>query len=244
LFDELNGFKEDLYNAFIEGMGNGAFIDIYFHHFNIEQFHRLIHDSVGKYTAYVVMPVSFKGIHEILNQLKDQRLYILDQENPELPEDLPIVFQDFERDTYDGLVQAKVRLEKYQTLVLSHFEHYRKPTGILKGFLRFCEDYGFNYEIEPAIRERKIRKGEVYLLTEDRNLIYIVLEAQKSKLVPGKDIGIIAYNETELRKVIANGITTISTDFVKMGKNLAQMIINQEKTRITNPSSLILRNSL
>ena len=36
-------------------------------------------------------------------------------------------------------------------------------------------------------------------------------------LVIGKQVGIISYNETPLKKIILNGITTISTDFEAMG---------------------------
>ena len=34
----------------------------------------------------------------------------------------------------------------------------------------------------------------------------------------GKDVGVISYNETPLKKIILNGITTVSTDFMMMGK--------------------------
>lgn len=244
LFDELNSFKEDLYNSFLKSMGKDVFIDIYFHHFNKEYFKHLILESIGNYTAYVIMPVGFQGITETLYKIPQNRLYILDQDNHELPENLPIVYQNFEKDTYNGLVMAVERLKKYDLLVLSHYEHFRKPDGILKGFTKFCREYNFNYEIEPSIRDRNIKKGEAYILTEDRNLVHIVLKAQQEKLIPGTDIGIIAYNETEFRKVIGEGITTISTDFTLMGQNLARLIKEQKKERIENPSALILRNSL
>ena len=37
LFDELNSFKEDLYNSFIEHLDEKIRVDIYFHHFNCFQ---------------------------------------------------------------------------------------------------------------------------------------------------------------------------------------------------------------
>ena len=47
-----------------------------------------------------------------------------------------------------------------------------------------------------------------------------------------------------LKEIVEGGITTISTDFKKMGNRLAQMIINNEKLKIENPNALILRESL
>ena len=34
LFDELNAFKEDLYNAFLEELNDNIQVDIFFHHFS------------------------------------------------------------------------------------------------------------------------------------------------------------------------------------------------------------------
>ena len=65
-----------------------------------------------------------------------------------------------------------------------------------------------------------------------------------STLKLGNDIGIISYNDTLLKEIIEGGITTISTDFNKMGASLATMINNNEHKQIENSNSFILRNSL
>jgi len=60
---------------------------------------------------------------------------------------------------------------------------------------------------------------------------------------PGKDIGIISLNDTMLKEILLGGITTISTDFKKMGSGLAEMIRNRKRVQVRNPSSLIIRSS-
>lgn len=47
-----------------------------------------------------------------------------------------------------------------------------------------------------------------------------------------------------LKEIVADGITTISTDFNLMGKSLAEMILNNQQVKIENPSRLILRKSI
>src|SRR5690606_9702165 len=42
VFDELNSFKEDIYNAFLSNMGPDTQVDIFFHHFNEQVFSKLI----------------------------------------------------------------------------------------------------------------------------------------------------------------------------------------------------------
>lgn len=53
---------------------------------------------------------------------------------------------------------------------------------------------------------------------------YLVVLTEKiifSNLEIGKHIGVISYNETPLKKIILNGITTISKDFKKLGTRAA-----------------------
>ena len=52
LFDELNAFKEDLYNSLISSLQGKANVEVYFHHFNYKVFKNLITESIGKYTSY------------------------------------------------------------------------------------------------------------------------------------------------------------------------------------------------
>ena len=76
LFDELNAFKEDLYNGLMNELKGKAYVDVYFHHFNYKVFKNLIAESIGKYTSYVIMPASFDNIGHLLTKL-DARLEAL-----------------------------------------------------------------------------------------------------------------------------------------------------------------------
>ena len=75
-------------------------------------------------------------------------------------------------------------------------------------------------------------------------MVEVIEKAMLQNLKLGSDFGIISYNETPLKKVVGNGITTISTDFQAMGKILAQMILQGKKEQIENKSRLIIRQSL
>jgi DNA-binding LacI/PurR family transcriptional regulator len=74
--------------------------------------------------------------------------------------------------------------------------------------------------------------------------VQVIEQSKKQKLILGTDFGIISYNDIPLKKVVENGITTISTNFSEMGKHLATMVLNSQKKQIENPSELIIRNSL
>ena len=81
LFDELNSFKEDLYNSFLIHVGKGVQVDIYFHHFNSKVFQKLIDDNNGNYTKYIIMPTNLAGATIAIKTLQVNEVYILDQTN-------------------------------------------------------------------------------------------------------------------------------------------------------------------
>lgn len=242
LFDELNAFKEAIYNAFLETMDNRAQVDIFFHHFNIDMFRKLVNESNGNYSKYIIMPTNLAGAAAIIKTLPKQDVYILDQTNSEL-KDYPSVHQNFVRDIYEALLQSKSLLEQYNKLLLI-FPGNKEPLGMVEGFELFCNRFAFEHEIVADFESTEIVKGTVFVIPADQHLVNVIEQAKRQNLVIGKDFGIISYNDIPLKKVVENGITTISTDFKLMGKTLAEMIINNNKGQIENPSGLILRNSL
>lgn len=53
LFNEFNEFKEDIYNSFMETVGNSATVDLYFHNYNRKVFETLVNNANHKYTTYI-----------------------------------------------------------------------------------------------------------------------------------------------------------------------------------------------
>ncbi len=242
LFDELNSFKEDLYTSFLNSLDDKTTVDIYFHHFNFQVFKNLIQESAGKYTSYVIMPATFDYTVDIINKLPAEKIYILDRLKEDL-KDYPVVYQDFEADVFNGLTDGIDLLRKYEKLIMV-FPGGKEPEGRMVGFSRFCEKHGFAYEILRSLINKEIKKGEAYFVVSDRNLVTVVKAAAGKNLKLGQDLGILAFNDTILKEVVAGGITTISTDFTKMGQTLAGIIKEKKKAQIQNPSLLIVRNSL
>lgn len=242
LFDELNIFKEDIYNAFLQTMDNNAQIDIFFHHFNIDTFRKLINESNGNYSKYIVMPTNLIDAAAIIKTLPKNDVYILDQTNAELNE-YPSVHQNFVKDMYQALGLGKEKLKNYKKLILI-FPGFKEPTGMIEGFEKFCTEYAFPNEIITNFDGRIIQKGEVFIIPNDRDLVNVLEQSRTQNLKIVEDFGIISYNDTPLKKVVGNGITTISTNFTKMGNLLANMVLENKKEQIENESNLIFRNSL
>jgi len=242
LFDEFNSFKEDLYNSFVKSFKGKVNVDIYFHNNNLKILKKLILENAGNYTSYVIMPSMFENIGHLLSKLPSGKVYILDRFKPEF-KNYPVVYQDFEQDFYDALVEGILLLKNYRKLVFVNpegKEYEQRATG----FSRFCEENNFKFEIIKSLTGVRPEKRDAYFVALDRDLVEIVKIAKENKYKLGKKFGIVSFNDTMLKEVAAGGITTVSTDFAEMGKILAKMIIEKKCEQIRNPSRLIIRNSL
>ncbi len=241
LFDELNSFKEDLYNSFLESLGDTIQVDIFFHHFNKNLFSKLITDNVGDYNYYVIMPANLKNTNDDIKNLPIDKVCILDQTNESLSQ-YSAVYQNFEKDIYRNLVKALLLIKKYEKLVLVFND--KQPQGMLSGFNMFIDNYSISGEVINSLNDRFLSEGEIYIVPDDKNLLRIIKKIKDTPLELAKDIGIISYNDTLLKEIVEGGITTISTDFNMMGKRLAKIILDKEQSKIENPNNLIIRNSL
>jgi DNA-binding LacI/PurR family transcriptional regulator len=90
----------------------------------------------------------------------------------------------------------------------------------------------------------KIKKGALYFLVSDRTLAGFLDQCAEKGYEPGREVGVISYNETPMKKYVKNGITVISTDFELMGQKAAEFVTTGEFTRFEVPTMLKLRSSL
>jgi DNA-binding transcriptional regulator YhcF (GntR family) len=242
LFDELNSFKEDLYNSFFKNLEDNIQVDIFFHHFNETIFNSLIKDNVGNYNYYVIMPANLEKTNNSIQLLQKEKVYILDQLHNDLLE-YAAVYQNFEKTIYNNLQKISYLIEKYNKLILL-FSEEKQPKGILKGFKKYCKENTIPFEILKKIKEEPLKKGDLYVIPDDKDLLWIIKKMKSQHFTLTKDIGVISYNDTLLKEIVEGGITTITTDFNEMGKNVAHMILNKEQIKIENKGKLIIRNSI
>ena len=111
-------------------------------------------------------------------------------------------------------------------------------------FEEFCAENEFEHEVVKSLSGIRPSLYEAYFLISDRDLVQMVKIAKNYKYKLGKKFGIVSFNDTVLKEVVSGGITTISTDFMEMGKTLSKMVLDHKKVQVRNPSKLIIRNSL
>jgi DNA-binding transcriptional regulator YhcF (GntR family) len=248
LFNKLSPHKKIIYDALVASLGDFAAIDFYIYNNDFLFFKKLLSLKNDSYTHYVIVPHFMDGgenVHEIINaEIPKEKLILLDKLVPGVTGNYGAIYEDFKEDIYNALVQANDKLSHYNTIKIMFPEYTYHPKEIIEGFKRYCQQYAFNCKIVHAIEDEKIEKGEVYINLMENDLVILIEKILASGLKVGKEVGVISYNETPLKKIILDGITTISTDFQMMGEKVAELILNQSTEHIAIPFSLTLRNSL
>jgi DNA-binding transcriptional regulator YhcF (GntR family) len=247
LFNKLSAHKKIIYDSIAAALLNQASIDLYIYENDFSFFKNLLQAKNDGYTHYVIIPHFIEGgdnAHEIINLIDKDKLILLDKHLPGVTGEFGAVFENFENDIFQALEQALVHLSKYHTLkiIFPQFSYF--PNEILKGFYRFCDEYAFTAKLVHEIQKETIHSGEVYISLMEDDLVKLIERILTTTLVVGKDVGVISYNETPMKKIILNGITTISTDFKMMGEKTAQLILSNSKEKIEVPFYLTWRPSL
>lgn len=247
MFNKLSAHKKIIYDSLVETLGGKAAVDFYIYNNDLALFRKLLDNTNIDYNYYVILPHFIEGgetAHKIINTLPKDKLILLDKIIPGVTGDFSAVYENFEKDIFEALKQALPQLQKYHTIKLIFPDQSYYPDEIITGFKNFCKEYAFNYKVVHEILKEELGEGEVYINLMENDLVVLIERLLEANLEVGKNVGVISYNETALKRIILNGITTISTDFEAMGVETAKIILENTKRQVEVPFSLKLRNSL
>jgi len=245
LFDRMTAFKEILYDAFRNEFDDETDIQVFFHHYNTKRFEKLIRENLGKFSHYVLMPHLQENIQKITQRIPEKKLVFIDN----LPEDIhtqaKAVYQDFKRDIYTALEGKIEAIQNYKFIVLSlsQSDFQFVPVATQKGFLEFCKQHKLEHKIVQGLKEEDLKKDTLFIIFDDRELINTLKSIQKKQWELKQDIGLISFDETPMKELLAGGISVLSTDFEKMGKTAAQLVKGEMDGKVANPFRLIYRES-
>ncbi len=247
MFNKLSPHKKLIYDAFVKTLGKNVTVDFYIYNNDLALFKKLLNNSAAEYNYFVLIPHFIEGedkAPKIINQIDKDKLILLDKVIPEVTGDFSAVYENFEKDIHGALEQALPKLKKYHTIKIIFPENSYYPDEIINGFVSFCTQYAFGHKVVHDIKRETLGKGEVYINLMDDDLVSLIEMIMASKFKLGKDIGVISYNETPLKKIILNGITTMSTDFEAMGIEAANIIKTGKKAKTEVAFRLTQRASL
>jgi len=247
LFNKLSSHKKIIYDAFAETLGSNAAIDFYIYNNNFNFFKKLLANKTDQYAKLVIIPHFIENTENafaVINELPKDKLILMDKLIEGVTGNFGAVYENFEQDIYYALEQLLEKLSKYHTLKIIFPENSYYSKQILTGFINFCGQYAFDYDVIHDLKNESLLPGTVYINLMEDDLVELIEKIIGDKLNVGGDIGVISYNETPLKKIILNGITTISTDFKMMGEKAAEMVLDNTKEHLAIPFKVTQRNSL
>jgi DNA-binding transcriptional regulator YhcF (GntR family) len=250
LLDYYSPFKDLVYREFEKNLDETYSIDLVFHHYNKKLFDSVILESVGRYNAYIIMNFDTQKfeISDILSKIDPKKVLLLDIpiENWKNfnPEKYSFIWQDFDNAVYDALKKIKEQICKYKFFYFLNPDKIKQPATTIKAYKKFCVDSNIEPQIIKSSKDLDVLQGDAYFILRQIDLYTILSQCKEKMLEPGKDVGILAFNDIPLYEFVSCGITVISTDFKKMGQIAAQFVKEQKIIKEILPSHIILRNSL
>lgn len=247
LFNKLSEHKKLIYDAFAATLGDKAIIDFYIYNNDFTIFRKLLSRDLSSYSHCVIIPHFMEGhehAYRLINNLPKEKLLLLDKLLPYVKGEFAAVYENFSNDIDKALEKALPQLSKYQSINLIFPEHTYYPEEIIHGVERFCAQYAFNFSLIHSITPEIIQSGHVFINLMEKDLVSLIELILERNLQVGKEVGVISYNEIPLKKIILNGITTVSTDFHLMGRRAAELILTRSNEHVEIPFYLTLRNSL
>ena len=241
--DTFKAYKEVLYGSFLKHLPRNISVDLHFHHYNIGVFEKIINESLGKYSKYIVMNFDSPKIPEIIKKIPREQLLIIDWKIHSNDEQSS-VYQNFGEPVYSCLEKNLEKISKYKELTFFYPPFTFHPKIAVEYFEKFCNDYQIKHSVIFDADKFKIKKGGLYFLVSDRTLASFLDQCSEKGFEPGEETGVISYNETPMKKYVKNGISVISTDFELMGQKAADFVISGEPVQFEVPTTLKLRSSL
>lgn len=245
--NKLSAHKKIVYDALVRKLNGHASLDLFVYNSDIVHLRSLLQNSTQSYDHYVVFPYFKEGKDkavDVLSCIPADKLLLLGREVDGLEGEFPIVCENYEKDIYEALESILEPLSKYSMLKLVFPDNSDYPKAIIKGFYKFCQEYAFDCLLVDNLNDDNIDAGSCYINLAEDDLVNLLSKICSKKLVVGRDVGIISYNETPLKKFILNGITTISTDFSLMGEYAATCLLDGLKSHLEVPFYTVLRPSV
>ena len=243
LIDKFSVYKQILFNAFAERLGEKAEVTIVNHNQSLDLLEYYLDNNLDQYDYYVLTPhfpldkdSQERAVRQLM-RIPNRKLIMLDRLQPGYPGNFGAVYQDFENDIYAGLMQGLAlgaRIKRLRVITLPSSLYGQE---IRKGVSRFAAEQQIPLEFLTAAPD-DIRPEDTFLVLNsqlDAGLVVLARKIREARLEIGRQVHIVSYNEFDMNELVLGGLTTVSADFREMGKLAAEMILDRKLAKIHCP---------
>ena len=243
----LNNFNDDkmaFYRSFKSKIPESCEVDVHLFNGDPDQLERDIMNNLGQYDNFIIFPhldSITDGLRRAIGMIPKHKLIFVHKEFETCVECSAVVTDNRDQ-LYRTLKEINQRSDKYQMFRLVFPENiYHRE--IWEGFADFCLDHKIEFDISSDLTNTAIESGQLFIIKHDQDLAYIVKHCERNNLKIGEDIGIICYNDSTLKEVVAGGISVITPDFHEMGTQVAHIVMTKDFGRSKSSYKFIHRGS-
>ena len=251
LMDKLSLHQQDIMGGIMEELSGRADITIRMHYQDIGQFESELGKALDRYDWYLVFPhfsidkVTQEKAARLLGTIPPEKLIIMDRLIDGVPQTAGASYQSIEQDIPAMLEPVLDDIRKYGCLRYISLSVSLYGDLVAQTIRKFGDEHSVPVDILKEVPS-VIRKKDLFFVSGsrlDRRLSELIRNMSASGLAIGTDVGLICYNDFPLNEFILGGLTTLSTDFLQMGRTAAQMILSGKVSKVHSPCSLIRRNT-
>jgi len=244
----LNNFNDDkmaFYQSFKSSIPDSCEVDVHLFNGDPEQLERDIMANLGHYDNFIIFPhldSITEGLRSAIKKIPGNKLIFVHREFESCMECSAVV-TDNREELYQALTAISESCKKYNhfRLVFPDNNYHRE---VWEGFADYCLDHQIKFDITPDLFEAEIESGQLFIIKSDQDLALLVKHCREHQLKLGKDIGVICFNDSALKEVLAGGISVITPDFGQIGQQVAKIVMSQDFGKSRGNYKFIRRGSI
>ncbi len=244
ILSSFSPYLQVFFNSLEQKLNRKVRLELSFHHANHRTLQSILKGNIEQYDKILLSGFNHPMVKKIIKNIPEEKLVIISRDDG-CGTRQNFYIQDFHKGTLEALNKASKGIVKYKKFcLLFNMNDLNFPEGIINASEEFCHQHKLSFSKADNYKEIKSVSDTVFFVIDDNDLVGILEKIENEGLVPGRDAGIISYNDTPVKRVIRQGIDTISTNFEKMGELVAISIIKNESNQSIIETEYIKRNSL
>ena len=253
LIDRLDSYKVQIQRGLSDALGNGEELTILLHNQDVDAFISLLESTSGMYDSYIVAP-HFRldrnrtsRLVSALSRIPAEKLIIIDRKIPEMEGNFGEIVQAYRNDAATSILELRERLERYSKAIII------SPAGglycreISEGLVEALSTLPMTIENTGHYDSSMMELKTLFIVlgrTSGEVPFSILRDCERLGLKLGVAVGLVTYNDEAANEFICGGITCLSTDFYRMGYEAGMMVRSGKNSKLCNPFTIKLRNSL
>ncbi len=226
IFDRLDSMRWNLFHSLNRHLPEALLTTLSYEH-NYRMLNMSLAEHQDDFDFFIVIPHFFAyqdDLKKAFASVTPERLIVLTHEVAGLDEQTSQFTFDRMEAWKQALHAASQKFDSYNRVVLIFPEDFRYPQEIHHAVQAFCQDHAYPFKLLPEFDHRKIQEKDVVLCLDDDVLASVVTYCHDNEVTPGKDLAIVAFDDSPLKDMLAGGITCLTYNFEEIGRLTAERI--------------------